>query len=64
MALGASGTSSHPGQAKAGLEPLDGVSNLIIVMKHLLCASHGDGHLLQFKTLDPHTNLRGKDLDP
>ena len=30
------------GQAKAGLEPLDEVSNIITVTKHLLCAGHSD----------------------
>lgn len=55
---------SHRGQANAGLEPLDKVSNLLTVMKHLVCAGHGDGCLVQFATFDPHTHLRGKDFDP
>lgn len=63
VALGASGMSSHRGHAKAGLEPLAEVSNSIPVTKHLLCAGHGDGCLMPFITLDPHSNLRGKGFD-
>lgn len=50
-------------QAKAGLECLDEVSNIVMVKKHLLCAIHGDGCFVQFMTSDPHT-LRGKDFIP
>lgn len=50
------------GQAKAGLEPLDEVSNIITVAKHLLCAPVTTMDVLCNLILTPI--LRGKDFYP
>ena len=50
------------GQAKAGLEPLDEVSNIVTVMKHLLCAPVTTLGVLCNLIVTPI--LRGKDFYP